>query len=489
MVFGNLLFNNLKENAERTALVQDGQTYTYREFCNLVNSLSDCLERSGIKKGDRVLLYLPNSVELAVGFFSVTNLGAICVPINHKFRSNEISTYIEQSGSGYLLTTQELLEEAVKIDLDLNIIILKGDEADWSVADSNIETDRKNNEADQFDDAIYLFSTGSTGIPKCVARNHQNLVALADNHTATVGWDNTDRILFVIPLSHTYAFGNFISSVKVGATIYLLEEFNRKKVCEILVDENITVFPAVPFMLDMLSKYKPAVSKYYPYLKHVISAGAPLSENVAEGFYKVFDVYPRQLYGSSETGVISINMTDDPKARNQSVGRPVNNVIVKIVDDKGDACPENELGEIIVSSPSMTTGYQNLEEETKNVFKNGFYYTGDLGFIDDDGYIYIKGRKKLFINISGQKIDPVEVENVLLGHNNIREAAVTGSRSESGNEIVSAYIVSDKDLSSSDIIKFCRGKISDIKIPRLIKFVDSLPKSPTGKILRDKLGK
>ncbi|MGI9553545.1 MAG: class I adenylate-forming enzyme family protein [Thermodesulfobacteriota bacterium] len=487
MLFGNLLFNNLKDNAERTALVQGNRIFTYKEFCILVNSLSSHLEKKGVKKGDRISLYLPNCVELAVAFFSVTNLGAICVPVNHKYKSIELKNYIDQSGSEYLLTDEKLLNDLVTGDLGIKPVAIKGDNSEWSISDIGKDTERKNFEISQYDDAIYLFSTGSTGIPKCVARHHKNLVALADNHTATVGWDNTDIILFVIPLSHTYAFGNFISSVKVGAAIYLLEDFSRKKVYEILVKENITVFPAVPFMLDMLSTYKPAETDNYLSLKHVISAGAPLNAKVAERFYEVFNVYPRQLYGSSETGVISINMSDDIRERNHSVGRPVNNVVVKIIDDNGNMCSENEQGEIIVSSPSMTSGYQNLEEETKKVFKKGFYYTGDLGFIDSDGYIYIKGRRKLFINISGQKVDPVEVENTLLSHSAVLEAAVTGRESESGNEIVAAYIVADTKLNSSDIIEFCRGKISDIKIPSLIKFVESLPKSPTGKILRDKL--
>jgi len=489
MIFGKLLYNNLESNGEKTALVDEGRAFTYRELCSLVNSLSDCLKKKGVGKGDRVLLYLPNCVELATAFFSVTNIGAVCVPVNHNFKSNEIKNYADQSGSGYLITIEELLDEAERIGPGTRVILVRGENADWSVSDTSYNKMEEDIEIDEYDHAIYLFSTGSTGVPKCVARHHANLVALADNHTATVDWDSSDRILFVIPLSHTYAFGNFISSVKVGATMHLLEEFNRKKVCELLAGEKITVFPAVPFMLDLLSSYKPAESGDYTALKHVISAGSPLDKNTAERFNGVFKVYPRQLYGSSETGVISINMSQSPELRSQSVGRPVKNVVVKIIDGDGNVCRENEPGEITVSSPSMTSGYQNLEEESKEVFKEGFYHTGDLGLIDSEGYLYITGRKKLFINISGQKVDPVEVENTLLDHGDISEVAVKGGISKTGHEIIEAYIVSEKKLNSSDIIEFCRGKISDIKIPRLIKFVDSLPKSPTGKILRDKLNK
>ncbi len=489
MVLGDLLFNNLKNNADSVALVQGERSFTYGQCCNLVSSLSDHLRSRGITKGDRVGLYLPNSTELAVSFFAVTEAGGVCVPINHKFRRSEVQTYIEQSGAGYLITNEQLSDEVKGTGPDLKRIIVNGKDADWCMFNEYGPVSRKTPQTGCCDNAIYLFSTGSTGIPKCVARHHANLLALADNHTQTVGWDRGDRVLLVIPLSHTYAFGSFISAVKVGAAIYLMDDFNRKQVCSTLSDERITVFPAVPFMLDVLSAYVPAESTDFSSLKHVISAGAPLDEEVAKKFFETFKIYPRQLYGSSETGVISINMATNIIARGQSVGRPVANVTVKVVDEEGKEKSRGELGEIAVSSPSMASGYLNLDDETKKVFKNGFYYTGDVGLIDEEGYIYIKGRKKLFINVGGLKVDPVEVENALLANEGISEVAVTGGRSERGNEIIVAHVVKEGDIKRSDIVKFCKGRISDFKIPRLIEFVDSLPKSPTGKILRNKLKK
>ena len=486
-MINNVLTENFDKKKSLTAIVDGGFSATYSELCVLVNSLSVYLESAGIRKGDRVCLFMPNSAEFVVGFFAISNIGAICVPVNAKYKKEELNHYILHSGSKFILTSDELLETAKELDAEIKTIVIKGKGADWDLdkieeKDYEIAGDISDKEK-----VIYLFSTGSTGVPKCVARSHGNLLALAENHTSTVGWDSSDRILFVIPISHTYAFGNLISALKIGAAVHMLEDFNRKSVVESILENKITIFPAVPFMIDILSRYAPAKGSNFENLKHVISAGAPLSENASSEFYNNFGIYPRQLYGSSETGVISINLADDIHGKLGSVGRPVNNVEVNIVDENNNQLNSGQSGEIIVKSPSMTDRYENLPEESGQAFREGYYYTGDIGRIDPDGYIYITGRKKLFINISGQKVDPGEVENILLQNKDISEAAVVGRKNSSGAEFVAAYIVTDKDLKASDIIKFCRDKISDIKIPSAIKFVSEIPKSPTGKVLREKL--
>lgn len=486
-MINSILYENFENKKSRTAIVEGNYTATYSELCVLINSLSHYLLNAGIKKGDRVCLYLPNSAEFVIGFFAVTNIGAICVPVSAKYKSGELSHYVSYSGAKFILTTPDLAEVAKDLDSNIQAVVVKGDGADWNIGINKEEKFELNENTSQTDKAIYLFSTGSTGVPKCVARSHANLLALAENHTATVGWDIDDKILFVIPVSHTYAFGNLISALKIGAAVYMLEDFNRKSVVDTILENNISIFPAVPFMLDVLSGYTPAKDFDFESLKHVISAGAPLSESVAKEFYNCFRIYPRQLYGSSETGVISINMAGEIQEKLGSVGRPVKNVEVKIVDENNKGLNINQTGEIIVRSPSMTDRYENLPEESSKVFKDGYYYTGDMGQIDQDGYIFITGRKKLFINISGQKVDPGEVENVILLNEFVSDVAVLGRKNSSGAEYVAAYIVSEKELKASDIVKFCRDKISDIKIPTSIKFIDKIPRSPTGKMLREKL--
>ena len=475
--------------SDNIAVVEDDQRVSYKDLGSMVDSFSSFLNSKGIKKGDAIIILLPNSIEFVVAFFSISNLGAVSVPVNASFKKDEIAYYINHSSAKLILTQAQLkpLVDEVSSENKVPYSIVKGASSEWNT--HYFEADTIQSIAiDSNDEAIYLYSTGSTGRPKRVSRTHQNLVALADNHTQTVGWTEKDKILFAVPISHTYGFGNFISSIKIGATIFVLSGFNRTRVLDLLEEESITIFPAVPVMLDVLAKTYLSQPRDLSNLKLVISAGAPLAAKTFISFYEKFSVYPRQLYGSSETGVISINLGDDIKNTFNSVGQHVKNVVVKILDEGGQELGIDEVGEIVVKSPSMTTtGYYGLPEETKEVFKDGYYFTGDLGRIDKDGFIYIVGRKKLFINISGNKVDPLEVENVLLDHPNVKEVAVLGITDSDGVESVKAVIVPSEVIQKKDILELCRERIAEFKIPKTIEFRDELPRSPTGKVLREEL--
>ena len=424
-------------------------------------------------------VFLPNSLSLAVSVFSVARLGAVCVPIDSACGTEEIRRCLEFSKPALIVTEESLAQTLAAVSGGIRTVsVTRDDFLDATPVDlpGNSLSDK----------AIYLFSTGSTGKPKCVARSHGNMIALARNHTATINWDSGDRILFSIPISHTYGLGNFISAVSVGASCYFLPRFTRKEVLEVLEKELITIFPAVPFMLETLARSAERGDYDFPRLKHVISAGAPLAEETFFSFHGAFDVYPRQLYGSSETGVMTINVAENIEEKRLSVGVPVENVVLRVVSETGRELPAGQTGEIIIKSPSMTDGYVNFPEETERVFVDGFYHTGDLGMFDSDGYLFIRGRKKLFVNISGNKVDPYEVESLLMTHGKITEAAVIGAPGAGGREEVKAFIVAD-GLTRRDVVDFCRGKISDYKIPAKIEFVDILPRSPAGKVLREKL--
>lgn len=489
MTVKELFLTTVNNFTDKTAVVENDKKITYGELGQMVETFSSFLVSIGVKKGDAVSILLPNSIEYITAFFSIANIGAISVPINTSYKKEEISYYVKHSSSKLILTQYSLahIAEELSSTAGCSFAVVKGESVEWST-ESDLSENLPDVPVSTEDESIYLYSTGSTGKPKRVCRTHGNLTALADNHTATVGWTEKDRILFTVPISHTYGFGNFISSVKIGASVYVLGDFNRNKVLDLLERESITIFPAVPVMLEVLAKTYLPEPKNLSSLKLVISAGAPLPEKTFLSFHKKFGIYPRQLYGSSETGVISINLGDDIEKTYNSVGRHVENVIVEIRDESGGVLGVDEVGEIAVKSPSMTTaGYFGLPEETDAVFKDGYYLTGDLGRIDENGFIYIVGRKKLFINISGNKVDPVEVENVLLGHDFITEAAVLGITDNDGKESVKAVIVSEGELKKEDIIKYCRDRITEFKIPQIIEFRNELPRSPTGKVLRGQL--
>ncbi len=477
--YSEILYSNLGRNSQKAAVWYEGETYSYAQFCGFVDGFSSFLLRQGVLPGEKVCVFLPNSLSLAVSVFSVARLGAACVPVDSACGTEEIRHCLEFSKPALIVTDQSLAKTIAAVSGDIKTVsVTRDDFAGDAPADPPGNS--------PFDKAIYLFSTGSTGKPKCVARSHGNMIALARNHTATINWDSGDRILFSIPISHTYGLGNFVSAVSVGACCYFLPGFTRKEVLGVLEKEQITIFPAVPFMLETLARSARRGDYDFPRLKHVISAGAPLSEETFLSFHRTFGVYPRQLYGSSETGVMTINIAEDIVEKCLSVGVPVENVVVRVVSETGRELPVGQTGEIIIKSPSMTDGYVDFPEETERVFVDGFYHTGDLGMFDSDGYLFIRGRKKLFINISGNKVDPFEVENLLMTHEGITEAAVIGVPGSGGREEVKAFIVAG-ELTRKDVIDFCRGKISDHKIPKKIEFVDTLPRSPAGKVLRERL--
>jgi long-chain acyl-CoA synthetase len=487
-VVPDLLRHSAMAYSEGIAVVDGQKRTTYSTLLSMVQDLTSFLVSKGVGHGDRVAILLPNSLEFITSFFSVLEIGAISVPLNTAYKETELEFYMSNSSPRIVLTEEALKPMAEKYaeETGASVEVIRGDITDYSYRSDGVPRKIKYNPRPD-DEAIYLYSTGSTGRPKCVARTHLNLIALAENHTQTVDWTENDKILFVVPLSHTYALGNFISGMKVGATLYTLSSFNRNKVIDMIEGEAITVFPAVPFMLDVLAKTYLPKPRDFSSLKLVISAGSPLSREVFYRFHEKFGIYPRQLYGSTETGVISINLSHDVKVSLDSVGSPVKNVEVKILKEDGSLAEAGEVGEIAVKSRSMTKGYRDLPQDTMSVFKNGYYYTGDLGTMDKDGYIRIVGRKKMYINISGNKVNPREVEHHILGHSKVKEVVVFGVSDNEGNEVMKAIIVPTTDLTAKEIYEFCKGKIADFKIPRKIEFRQSIPKGPTGKVAIDLL--
>lgn len=477
--------------SSRTAVIEGGANVTYGDLVMRARSFASFLRSHGIRKGDRVAIFLPNTIEFVTAVFGVSFAGGVSIPVNSAFKSDEVAFYVEHSGAKLLVTSDELMEAAsgASSGSGAKAESIKGESASWNARELYPEDGEDLTAVSPEDEAIYLYSTGSTGKPKRVARTHFNLAALARNHTDTVGWTEEDRILFAVPISHTYAFGNYISAVRSGAAAVVTPEFNRNGVLDLLESERITVFPAVPVMLDVLSRTHLEKPRDLSSLRLVISAGAPLQEHTFLRFREKFSVYPRQLYGSTETGVISINLSGDDEivSRFNSVGRPVRNVTVKVFDEDGREAGTGALGEIAVRSPSMTTGYYGLPDETARVFRGGYYFTGDLGFIDEGGYIYIRGRRKFLINVGGFKVDPEEVENVLSKHPEVLEAAVLGVVDGGGNERVKAVIVARRQVPVKDILAHCRARLAEYKLPSLVEFRAGLPRSPAGKILRERL--
>jgi long-chain acyl-CoA synthetase len=459
-----LLYANAACRPDHPALVHGDQRIAHGELLDRVERTAHGLADRGIRAGDAVALLLPNGPDFVTAFFAVGGLGAVVVPLNPQFGPDELRFCMYASGIRAVIADQPppaAREDAVQ----------------WLTPDELLGPASLALEiCSGHEPFVSMFSSGSTGRPKRLERTHGQLWAEAESYD----WIRPDDRLFcAIPLFHTYAMGCcLIAAVRNGATLVFLEEMHpfvlwRRHALDLLEREAVTVFPAVPFVFRLLAE-APGEADLSG-VRLCFSAGTALARPTFDAFALRFGVPIRQLYGSTETGTLTANLDNDPAASFASVGRPVGDVRVEISDED----------EIAVSSPAMTSGYAGMEELNERVFRDGWYLTGDLGRLDDEGRLYVTGRRKLLIEVAGHKVDPVEVEDVVSAHPKVREAVVVAAAGGTGGEqTVKAVVVAGDGCGEQEVIEFCRARLANFKVPRVVEFRDEIPKSPLGKILR-----
>jgi long-chain acyl-CoA synthetase len=414
-------------------------------------------------------------------WFAVTGLGAIVVPLNPQFKRDELEFCFRSCGVRAVIgdgQTAKLCEEiAAGWDYPIQLITTAQHRNGFVSPEELIAENRPLTLAsrDPRDEAMQQFSSGSTGRPKRLARTHGQCWAEAQSYT----WIRPDdRVFCAVPLFHTYGLGCcLLAAIRNGATLVLMADPNpfvlmRGRALELLERERATVFPGVPFHFRLLADA--AERADLSALRLCFSAGTALAPPVFTAFRKRFGVPVRQLYGCTEAGTLAANLDPDPVPTRDSVGTAVGRVKLRTI-----------AGEVAVSSPALTRGYAAMDALNREVFRGEWFLTGDLGRLDDDGRLYITGRKKLLIEVAGHKVDPIEVEDVVVSHPLVRDACVVGVRSRSiGDEAVKAVIVTDDGLPERDLIRFCQERLAPFKVPQIVERRDEIPKSPLGKVLR-----
>ncbi len=364
------------------------------------------------------------------------------------------------------------------------------------------ETETEDNIVLPWENFLYQYSSGSTGRPKRVGRTQHNLYHEVNNFTQTVKITTADNILCLVPMYHAHGLGNcLLASINNGATLVILEQFRqqgtpvevpfvfrRLRVLELIEQEQITILPAVPYIFNTLAQTPADTTADLTSLRLCFSAGNFLSQDIFEGFRTRFGISIKQLYGCTEAGSVAIDLDEVAKPYG-SVGRPIQNVEIKIIGDRKTQLPVGEIGEIVIKSETLTSGYHNMPELNQQAFVDGAFLTGDLGKIDESGRLYITGRKKILIDTGGRKVDPIEIEDVLITHTNIREAVVVGAKGFFAGEIIKAVIVTEEGqvCDAKEISAYCKARLAEFKVPRIIEFREEIPKSPLGKILRKAL--
>jgi len=507
-----MLEQMLKETVQRypenTALIYDALRFTYHDLYALVNRVRRGFQSIGIQQGDCIALLLPNCPEFITSFYAAAQLKAIILPLNPALAAEEIKYYINDSNAVVIITDRQHADLCTtvmsKLGRKVSMLVTDGEHPAGiymqDLAEGTRNTIQKHR-SPYVGTVLFQYSSGSTGRPKRVGKTQKNLFHEAYNFTTTIPIAASDNFLCAVPLFHAHGFGNcMLAATRTGATMTILEELKKngvtlnvpfalksRRVMELIERERVTILPGVPFVFKALSEIPDNLSFDVSSLRICFSAGNFLQKETFDKFLKRFGIAVRQLYGCTEAGSVAINLEPGNAIKYDSVGFPMKNGEVIIVDDQGTILPPGAIGEITIKSLALTSGYCNMPELNATAFKDGYFRTGDLGKKDEQGYIFITGRKKIFIETGGNKVDPLEIEDILMTHPKVKEAVVVGVKGAYDQEIIKAVIVSDGDCQVRDITSYCKDRLASFKVPQLIEFRDEIPKNPLGKILRKDL--
>ncbi len=450
-----------KRSPRKTAIVAKNTCLTYAQLADRVKDFSGTLVKKGVRAGDAVGILLPNGCEFATALLAAWKIAAVAVPLHMKFEKQEIARYIA--------------------DCKVNILLREGPGHSITCVLTNTKGRRASGAKTDLP-ALIQYSTGSTGLSKRVTRTHRQLLMEFRSVSEAVGIGEKDRILGVAPFFHSYGFVNaFLCGLFSGATLFTAGDFFTRDIVELIEREKITGFPGVPFMHQLLADFDGPAD--LSSLRYALSAGAPLPEPTAKAFLDRFKIALRSLYGTTETGVISIGREKDRDA-SASVGLPIAGVTVEILDDSGRKVPPGTDGNIAIKSAFAAKSYDGPAKKGESRFAGEAFFPGDLGRLGKDGRLALSGRKRTFINVAGNKVDPAEVEAALKEHPAVTDAAVIGAPDKATGESVKAFLVTSSACTKLDILKHCRERLAEYKRPRIIEFREEIKKNSLGKVLR-----
>jgi long-chain acyl-CoA synthetase len=475
---------------DKVALIFEDRSYTYKQLDQLANRVANGLGNLGIDRGDRVALFLPNIPEFIISYLGILKIGAIAVSVNVMLKSAEVSYILNDCAAKAIITAESQSEEIQQADLPelKHILIAEGKAKKGIDLSQLIETasaEARALEMDSHAPACILYTSGTTGFPKGATLSHGNIISNIYSANRCYRTSQNDRLLLFLPLFHCFGQNAILNSgLNACATIVLQRRFDPQQVLQLIQIHRVTMFFGVPTVfIKMLnadtSSYDMTSVRYY------FSAAAPMPVEVAQIWQNKHGFVIHEGYGLTETSPFA-SYNHNLSYKIGSIGTPIEDVEMKVVDSEGNEVSQGELGEIVIKGLNVMLGYWNRSFETQEVIQEGWFYTGDVGRVDQEGYFYVVDRLKDMINVSGFKVYPTEVENVIYQHQAVAEVAVCGILDLLKGERVKAYIVL-KDgytITGEQITKFCSEKMAVYKIPESIVFVESIPKNPTGKILR-----
>jgi long-chain acyl-CoA synthetase len=461
---------------------------TYAELDDRSARLATLLREKGVEQGDRIGVMLPNVLEFPVTYYGVLRAGGVVVPMNVLLKRREIAFYLEDSGAKLLLAWHGFAAEARDGAADAGVELIEVEPEAFAELLGDCEPATELADTDEEDTAVILYTSGTTGKPKGAELTHFNLSRNSDIASRTTADVKAgDIVLGALPLFHS--FGQTVSmnaSLRVGATLTLLPKFDPGEALEIMQRDKVTHFYGVPTMYGALLHHPGREGYDTSTLRICITGGASMPVEVLRGFEEEFGCELLEGYGLSETSPVAcVNHPGRPR-KPASIGTPIEEVEMKVVDEDDEEVPQGEVGEIVVRGHNVMKGYWQRPEATEEAMRGDWFHTGDMARVDEDGYYFIVDRKKDLIIRGGYNVYPREVEEVLYEHPKIREAAVLGvPHDEWGEEIGAAVVLHEgEELAPEEVGEYVKERIAAYKYPRVVWFMDDLPKGPTGKILK-----
>jgi len=490
------VLQHAEDLGDKPALIEGptGRVITYAQLNDAIRHVAASLDRRGFKKGEVFGILSPNVPEYAVIFYAVASLGGIVTPINPLYTAHEIAHQLIDAGARFLVTVAACLTKVSEAVREANIeeLFVFGESAAGATSFESLlqgEAYPVDVEINPREDLVALpYSSGTTGFPKGVMLTHHNLVANLRQMEGLNYFFETDTLICVLPLFHIYGLGVILNlGLYTGATIVMMPRFDLEGFLQALQDYEVSLAHIVPPIVLALSK-SPVVANYkLPKLKTIFSGAAPLGEDLTRACMKRLGCQVRQGYGMTETSPVTHSSPSDSElVKFGSVGVCAPNTECKIVDlETGATIGQNQRGEVCVRGPQVMKGYLNQPEATaQTIDADGWLHTGDVGYADEEGHFFIVDRAKELIKYKGFQVPPAELEAVLLTHPCVADAAVIPCADDEAGEVPKAIIVLSQETTAEEIMRFVAERVAPHKRLRYLEFIDKIPKSPSGKILR-----
>jgi long-chain acyl-CoA synthetase len=483
----SILTDSAERRGDKTAVKLDDVEVSYGLLNEGSKGLAGLLREKGVERGDRVGLMLPNVPYFPLIYYGILRAGAVVVPMNVLLKGREVNFYLEDPEAKLMFVWHQFAEaaETGAKEAGAEAIVVKPGEFDELVQGQEAVEEMADTAAD--DTAVILYTSGTTGKPKGAELTHANLKRNATLAGRLVDVSENDIELGALPLFHSFGQTCTMNgAVAAGAQMTQLPRFDPDKALEIIERDKATIFQGVPTMYNAMLHSDKREEFDTSSLRICMSGGSAMPEELMRNFEEAFDCMILEGYGLSETSPVASFNHANRERKPGSIGTPIEGVEMKIVDEDGNEVDQGEVGEIVIKGHNIMKGYWNRPDATDEVMDDGWFHSGDMGKVDEDGYFFIVDRKKELIIRGGYNVYPREVEEVLYEHPCVQEAAVIGIEDEKMGEEVCAAVVLEKgeDISADELKEHCKEQVASYKYPRKIWFTDELPKGPTGKILK-----